>query len=115
MKIQPITTQPNFNGKVVFETGTAKTIKTSAPNALYNKFKEISNLIQDKPYDLFISKNKQNPIFYNIAANKSFKEAQKVKEYTVKIQSDIFTESIVDAAKEAMNMYEEYIAKSIKR
>ena len=114
MRIQPIANQPVFNGKVIFENGSVADITQFAPDAVWRKFRTISALVQDKPYDIFISKNNQDKNFYNVAANKSFKEAEKIKEYTVKVQSEILTESIVEAAKEAMDMYEKYIAKSFK-
>ena len=87
MKIQPITTQPKFNGKVVFDNGTTKNITGMFPNVLHRKLDEVAMLVQDKPYNVFIFQNKQNPKFYNIAANKSLKDAQNVIGYTVKINA----------------------------
>ena len=116
MQIQPITHQPNFNGKLVIRTGKSDSATPFLNDKLLEtKFKNIATILQDKPYDLFIFQNKQNPDFYNVAANKSLKEAKKVKEYTVKIQKNIMLTSIIDAAKDAMEMYEKYISKSIKR
>ena len=114
MQIQSVTNQPSFSGKVVFEPGTTAQLTKFMPEQVHKKLKEIATLVAEKPYDIFISKNAQDPSFYNIAANKSFKEAQKVKEYTVKIQSSILAASVIDAAKDAMEMYEKYIAKGIK-
>ena len=113
MQIQNVTNQPNFRGKVVFEPVTTKELTTSVPESLWYKYKYITTLISEKPYDLFISRNKQNPDFYNIAANRSLEEANKIKEYTVKVKFNAFAESIIDAAKDAMNMYEKYIQKGI--
>ena len=48
----------------------------------------------------------------NIGIN--LESAKKVKEYTVKVQSSIMLESVVDAAKDAMDIYEKYISKVIK-
>lgn len=114
MRIQPVTQQPNFKGRVVFERGTTAELTKFMPDSLLQKIKTVASIIQEKPYDMYISRNKQNSNFYNVAANKSFKEAEKIKEYTVKVRSDIFAESILDAAKEAMEMYEKYISKGIK-
>ncbi len=112
MHIQPITNQPNYKGKLVIRSG-ASSLANDA--VLGSKFKQIASMIQDKPYDIFLFQNKQNPDFYNIAANKSLKDARQVKEYTVKVQKDIMPTSIIDAAKDAMNIYEKFIAKGIKR
>ena len=113
MKTQKITQQPNFNGKLVLMR--CKTyVKKDLPQ-MDKKLKEITNLIQDKPYDVYISKNKLNPDFYNISANTSYNEANRIKEYSVKVKSNVITESIVDAVKDAMDMYEKFIAKDIKR
>ena len=112
MYIQPITQQTGFKGKLIIEQGTKSKInKIIALNKLDSKFEEIASIMKDKPYDLFMFKNEQNPDFYNIAANKSLKKAKAVKEYTVKIQSSIMAASIVDAAKDAIEMYENYISK----
>ena len=111
MYIQPITQQTGFNGRFVIEKSSKSRIKL---DKLGSKFDEIAAIMKDKPYDLFMFKNEQNPDFYNIAANKSLKEAKTVKEYTVKIQSGVMADSIVDAAKDAVRMYEKYIAKGIK-
>lgn len=113
MQIQPITNQPSFNGKVVYNKGNGReTFYISRQLSI--KFKEIANLVKDKDYDLFVFENKQNPEFYDVAANKTLEQAKAVKEYTVKVKTDIMPESIVDAAKEAMDMYEKFIAKGIK-
>ncbi len=112
MYIQPITQQMGFNGKLVIEKDSKSKInEVIALNKLDSKFDEIASIMKDKPYDLFMFKNKQNPDFYNIAANKSLKKAKAVKEYTVKIQSSIMAASIVDAAKDAIEMFENYISK----
>ena len=115
MRTLPIKNQPNFNGKIVFEKGTTETLTKSVSDSLWRKYDEINSLLAEKPYDVFISQNKQNSQFYDIAANKSFEEAQKIKEYTVKVQVDVIKDSIVAAAKDAMDMYEKFIAKNIKR
>jgi hypothetical protein len=110
MYIQHVTQQPNFNGKLVLMR-----CKTQLKNDLPQidiKFKEITDLIQDKPYDVFISKNKLNHVFYDVSANTSYKEANRIKEYTVKVKSNVIAESIVDAVKDAMDMYEKFIVKS---
>ena len=111
MHIQPVTNQPNYKGKLVIKAGKTSLVSDTL---LESKFKQITTMIQDKPYDLFLFQNKQNPDFYNVAANKSLKNAKQVKEYTVKVQKDIMPTSIIDAAKDAMNMYEKFIAKGIK-
>lgn len=115
MRTQPVTNQPNFNGRVVFDKGIHNKLTESLPPQINTKIKEVANLIEKKPYDIFIFQNGQNPDFYDVAANKSLKKAKNVKEYTVKVQTDIMLASLVDAAKDAMDMYEKYIAKSIKR
>ena len=106
MYIQPITQQMGFNGKLVIEKDSKSKI-----NEIIALNKLDASIMKDKPYDLFMFKNKQNPDFYNIAANKSLKKAKAVKEYTVKIQSSIMAASIVDAAKDAIEMFENYISK----
>lgn len=114
MQIQPVASQPNFEGKVVFEPGTTTQLTKYMPNQLWRKFKQVATLVAEKPYDIFISSNKQAVDFYDVAANKTFEDAQKIKEYTVKVESKAMAESIIEAAKEAMDMYEKYIAKGIK-
>lgn len=114
MKLQPIANQPKFSGRVVFEPKTTYHLTKGMPEPVCKKIREVAALVSEKPYDIYISRNAQDSSFYNIAANKSFEEAQKVKEYTVKVQSDTMLTSIVDAAKEAMEMYEVFIAKSVK-
>ena len=111
MHIQPITNQPKFNGKVVFEKGTTTNFVQDMRNPLWQKIKEIATIVESKPYDIFISKSKQTPDFYEVSANKTLEEAQKIKEYTVKVKSNAIVESIVDASKEAIDMYEKYIKK----
>lgn len=114
MYIQPVTQRPNFKGKVVFcnEINNAKPLCTFAQ--IDKPFKQIANMIQDKPYDVFISRNKQNPDFFDVAANITIEDAKKTKGYTVKVQSDILASSVVDAAKDAIDMYEKYIAKGFR-
>ena len=114
MQIQPVASQPSYRGKLHLEPGISKNMSKVVPQTIWTKLKDVAALVSNKPYDLFISQNKQNPEFFDVAANKSFKEAQKVKEYTVKIQNSIMAASIVDAAKDAMDMYEKYISKTIK-
>ena len=110
MHIQPITNQPNFNGKLIIDKGIKKTVNKYITNKqLEPKFQEIAIIMQDKPYDLFVFPSKQNPDFYCVAANKTKKDAKNIKEYTVKIQSSIVLASIVDAAKDAIEMYEKFI------
>ena len=115
MRIQPITTnQPNCKGKLIFkESVNTKALKT-LPEPLTRQIAAAEELIKEKPYDVFVSKNKNNPDFFDVAANKSFKDAQKVKGYTVKIQSSIMGASFVDAVKDAVEMYEKYISRSVK-
>ena len=116
MQIQPITQQPGFSGRLIIDKSSSyKVKKFIALNKLDSKLDEIAAMMKDKQYDLFLFKNEQNPDFYNIAANKSLKDAKKVKEYTVKVQKGIMPTSIVDAAKDAMSMYEKYIAKGAKK
>ena len=114
MKIEKITQQPNFNGKVILNIGTSDSIQKLSPSVVDRRFKQIATMIQDKKYDIFISRNKQNPNFFDVAANKTFDEASKIKEYTVKIQKDTLVTSVVDAARDAMEMYEKYISRNIK-
>ena len=114
MQIQPVTSHTNFNGKLIFEPGTTTKLTKYTPDPLWRKFKEVSALVSKKPYNVYISKNKQDADFYNIAANKNLKSAQNIKEYTVKVKSNTMVDSVVDAAREAMDMYEKYIAKNIK-
>ena len=113
MQIQPVTYQPNFNGKFLFKERVENLNKYSS-NQVRKMFNDVTELISNQPYDIFVWKNKNKSDFYNIAANKSFENAQKIKEYTVKVHSNALAESLVDAAKEAMEMYEKYIAKGIK-
>ena len=96
MHIQPVTNQPNYKGKLFIKSGASS---LTGDKLLEAKFKQITSMLEDKPYDLFLFQNKQNPDFYNVAANKSLKDAKKVKEYTVKIQKDIMLASIIDAAR----------------
>ena len=112
MYIQPVGNQPNFSGKLVINVGAQKHF--AKEKLLDSKFKQIADLMQDKSYDMFIYKDKQNPDFYCVAANKNEKMAREIKEYTVRVQSDIMVASIIDAAKDAIEMYEKYISKSIK-
>ena len=114
MHIQPIKNEPKFNGKLVIEKGTYGTF-AAVQSKLDTKFKQLADMIQDKPYDLFIFSNKQNKDFYDVAANITIEKAKSIKEYTVKIKSDTFIESLADAAKDAIDMYEKYISKGIKR
>ncbi len=115
MQIQPVTNQPNFSGKIVFDR---IFIPEQLSGEFYSKFdkkvQEAAKLISEKPYDIFVMKNEKNPVFYNIAANTTMENAKNVKEYTVKIHTDTILTSLVDAAKDAMEMYEKYIAKGIK-
>jgi hypothetical protein len=114
MQIQPITNQPKFSGKVVFDNGVHSSMTYYLSPQISTKFKEIATMVKEKPYDVFIFKKEQDKDFYYVAANKSMEEAKKVKEYTVKVQSSIMLESVVDAAKDAMDIYEKYISKVIK-
>ena len=115
MQINPITNQPNFSGKLVIDRSVTNGVtKLLKEHQLIPRFKEIAGLVQNKPYDVFIYSAKENPDYYYVAANKTEQDAKAVKEYTVKIQSSILSASIVDAAKDAMDMYEQFISKSIK-
>ena len=124
MRVQSVTSQPNFSGKLTGKgvmilkdshwdvpEGLDKSIFIELPDNLLNKLRD---MVKEKPYDVFISKNKQDANFYNIAANKTFEEAEKIREYTVKVHSNAIKESIMDAINEAMKMYEKFIAKGIK-
>ena len=114
MHIQPVASQSSYKGKLHLKTGVTSNIKNDMSRIMCSKFKEVATMVSEKPYDLFISQNMRNPEFFDIAANKSFEEAQKIKEYTVKVQSNIIATSIIDAAKDAMEMYEKYISRNIK-
>ena len=114
MQIQPVNYQPNFNGKVVFEKGITTNLEKYTSEPLMKKFKEVADLVTEKPYDVFIMKDLQNDEFYSVAANKSIEEAKNIKEYSVKIKSNAFVDSVVSAAQDAMDMYEKYILKHIK-
>ena len=114
MQIQPIKIQPNFNGKVVLKPNNKTNLTADISNNVWRSVKEVANMVSNKPYNIYISKNKENSDFYNVAANKSYKNAQKIKEYTVKVKSNIIAESLVDAAKDAMEMYEKYIVRGAK-
>ncbi len=109
MHIQQINTQPNFNGKVVYY----KPDNAPISKVLAHKFKKLATQIENEPFDIFISPNKVNRNFFDVAANKTFAKAQKVKEYTVKVQSNILAETLIDAAKEAIEMYKSFISKSV--
>ena len=113
MQIQPITNQPNFSGKLVVDKAFKK--EHLSDTKLDKAINEVKKLVADKPYDIFVTKNETNPEFYNIAANKSLKQAKNIKEYTVKIQSSIMQASFVDAAKDAIEMYEKYISKIVSK
>ena len=113
MQIQPITNQPNFNGKFVFKERAEKFNKY-APSQISKLFNDVTALVSEKPYDIFIWTNKNNPEFYNVAATKTFENAQKIKEYTVKVHSNSILESMTEAVKDAIEMYEKYISKNIK-
>lgn len=116
MLIQPITTsQPNYKGRLIFKESviSTKALKTMS-EPLTRQITAAKELIKDKPFDVFVSKNKNNPEFFDVAANKTFKEAQNIKGYTVKIQSSIMGASFVDAVKDAVEMYEKYISRSVK-
>lgn len=114
MQIHPVTNQPNAKGKLVLEKNTALKLSQNAPVQLYKKFKNIADLVSEKPYNVYIMKNAGNDEFYNIAVNKSLEEAKTVKEYSVKVKSNAFTDSILDAVQDAIDMFEKYISKNIK-
>ena len=114
MQIQPVNYQPNFNGKVVFEKGTTTDMGKYTSEPIVKKFKEVATMVSEKPYDIFIMKDLLNDEFYSVAANKSIEEAKKIKEYSVKIRANAFADSIVSAAQDAMEMYENYISKTVK-
>lgn len=112
MQIQPITHQPNFSGKLVFEKSVARELsETNLDKAI----SEVKMLVADKPYDIFVTKNKKDSSFLYVAANKTLKQAKNIKEYTVKIQPSIMQSSFVDAAKDAIEMYEKYISKIVPK
>ena len=113
MHIQPVTNQPNFSGKFVFKEKTENFNKYTS-SQISKMFNDITALISEKSYDIFIWKNNNHSEFYNVAANKSFENAQKIKEYTVKVHSNTVVESLVEASKEAIDMYEKYILKNFK-
>ena len=113
MQIQPVTNQPNFNGKLIFKERAGIYNKYSSEQ-ISKIFNNINDIVSSKPYDIFVWSNKEKPDFYNVAANKSFEEAKRIKEYTVKVHSNAMIESLVDATKDAVKMYEKYISKGIK-
>ena len=115
MQIQPITNQPKFNGKLVVDKAVKSNInKLFKDSQITPQFEQINGMIKDKPYDVFVYADKKTPDFYFVAANKSQKHAKGIKEYTVKIQPEIMLASIVDAAKDAIEIYENFLSKSIK-
>ena len=115
MQIQPVTNQPKFSGKLVIDSTIEPSINELMKKyKLGSKFKQIAKMVQNKPYDVFIYSKKETPNFYYVAANKTEEQAKEIKEYTVKIQPEILLASIVDATKDAMSMYEKYIAKGIR-
>ena len=116
MHIQPITSLPNFNGKLIVDKSVKSNLdKLFKESQIVPQFEQINSLIQKKPYDVFIYADKKTPDFYYVAANKSQKQAKEIKEYTVKIQPEIMLASIVDAARDAIEIYENFLSKSIKR
>ncbi len=115
MHIQPITTnQPSYKGKVIFEKDIMQGFATLPTEYVNKTIQGATELVKDKKYNIYVSKNAQNPEFYYVAANKNIEQAKKIKEYTVKIQSGIALDSLITAVKDAMEMYEKYISKSIK-
>ena len=75
MRIQPITNQSNFKGKLVQLSrnelfgSSEKTVKDLTQKLDKNVAESLSNLIADEPFDLFVYRFKQYPQFYEIAAN----------------------------------------------
>lgn len=114
MLIQPVDSQPNFNGKLVVDKGVFPVNKSAELYSMSAKFKEIASLVANKPYDVFISRSKENSEFFDVAANKTLQEAQNIKEYSVKVRSNTMLTSVVDAAKDAMDMYENFVVKCFK-
>jgi len=114
MQTQPVTNQTNFNGRIIFEKGTTTELTKYTPDPIWRKYLEIAAMVKNKSYDIFIMKDKNNEGFYNISANKSIEDAKKVKEYSVRVKSDVIKDSIVNAAQDAIDMYEKFIAKNCK-
>ena len=114
MQIQPITNQPNFNGKLVFEQGVTNGLTNVKYGQLLRKIKDVATIVSAKPYDIFVMKDSQSGDFYRMAANKSIEAAKNIKEYSVKVKSNAMVDSFVSAALDAIDMYEKYISKNLK-
>ena len=73
------------------------------PDNLLIKMKD---MVKEKPYDIFISKNKNNPEFVNIDAGYSFENVKKGQQGKIKVRRDTL-EALPIAIKDAIECFED--------
>lgn len=114
MKINSVSNQ-NFNGRVVFINhvniaGKTENLRKTLTSNLYDSIKEMEILIQDKPYDLFISRSKGLTEFYQVDANTKFENVLS-EDKSLRGRSSMVYEHRLDrfptAAAEAMRSFEQ--------
>ena len=120
MLIQPVTYQPNYKGKLKGMNG-VMILKDSywdipagmdahycfeLPDNLVNKMR---NMVKEKPYDVFVSPNKNNLEFVNVDADTSFENVEKGIQGRIKVARDAIM-TLPKAIQDAMDLFEENLA-----
>ena len=118
MHVQPVTNQIASQGKIRgvgvmllkdshwdVPAGMDKSLCIEIPDNMLNKMRA---MIKDKPYDVFISQNK-NSEFLNVDANSSFENVKKGIQGKVKVNRNAL-EAFPQAIQDAIDIFEEHLA-----
>ena len=118
MKVQPITYQPNFNGKVRcmncigIKDGFIKTPEKAQKNRVLDlpskTWSRLDEMVKNEPFDIFIHPNLNNEAFFNVDAGESFADVLKGIQGKVKVRYDALG-ALPLAIKDAIRNFEESI------
>ena len=130
MKIQTISNQPAFDGKIIYAKrvngeNALKSLKVSErakinlPKGLAKIENQISELIKEKPYDLFFFRNEEQNEFIQIEANKNLRNIlgrnfSKQSEIKFLVHENMSSDIFLDASESAIKEYETVMNKQPK-
>ena len=105
MQIQPISNKTNFRGKVFCLSNGGLTNSTFIESRLEKQLPKLEKLVKDKPFNLYITPNLMKNILFNVTPAKSFEPILNGERYRIN-EPYKNSDGIIDAAKEAIDIYE---------
>ena len=117
MKVQSITNQTSFNGRVIYvgyypiSTNARKGNGALFPLGLAKAERKISELIKDKSYDLYFFRNNDQEEFIQVAANRELSnilnnDFSKKSARKILVHEHLTSDAFIAGSKDAINDYE---------